>query len=116
MGFIVRRISPNEWRLVREVRLRALSDAPYAFDSTLEEESDRDDSFWKGAVERLAWFLAIDGKAPVGVVALLPAKPNRPETREVISVWVSPEHRVGGWVRPSSPPQSASHEQRAFAR
>lgn len=41
MAFTVRRLSPREWSLLREARLRALADAPYAFGSTFSEEVDR---------------------------------------------------------------------------
>ena len=96
MEFTVRRVELPDWRLVREVRLRALSDAPSAFGSTFEEEAEREDFFWKGTVERLAWFVAEDAGEPAGVIAVLPPEIHRQNRFEVISTWVAREHRGAG--------------------
>jgi pimeloyl-ACP methyl ester carboxylesterase len=42
----VRAFEPHEWRTYRELRLRALADAPDAFASTLAEEQRRSDAGW----------------------------------------------------------------------
>ncbi len=100
---VVRRLGPSDWALLRDVRLRALSDAPYAFGSTFEEESQRGDAWWKSSVERfewhegvtLAWFVAEEGDELVGIVAGLP--PNDEEDcPEIISMWVDPRRRGSG--------------------
>lgn len=96
MGFVVRHIGPPDWRLVRAARLRALEDAPYAFGSTFAEEIERDDSFWRSTVDRLAWFVALDGSEPAGVVAVLSAQRDRPDRLEIISTWVAAHHRRTG--------------------
>src|SRR5262245_50792262 len=43
---IVWRFSADEWRVYRDLRLRALADSPDAFGSTLAEETDRPDAEW----------------------------------------------------------------------
>jgi ribosomal protein S18 acetylase RimI-like enzyme len=50
----VRPVRAGEWEAYREVRLRALREAPYAFSTTYEEASQRDDDAWREATERIA--------------------------------------------------------------
>src|SRR4051794_36466500 len=42
----IRRVHPGEWRALRDLRLRALLDAPEAFGGTYEESSARPDERW----------------------------------------------------------------------
>lgn len=46
----VRPAEPNEWRTYRDVRLRALLDAPNAFGSTYEAEAGRTDELWAARI------------------------------------------------------------------
>ena len=50
----VRVIRDDEWEAYREVRLRALREAPYAFGTTYEEASRRDEGTWRKFTARLA--------------------------------------------------------------
>ncbi|HEY7659349.1 MAG TPA: GNAT family N-acetyltransferase [Actinomycetota bacterium] len=51
----VRAVVAGEWERVRDLRLRALADAPDAFGSTLELERDHDESAW------IAWVQGWEG-------------------------------------------------------
>lgn len=93
MAVIIR--SGAEWRVVRDVRLRALREAPYAFGSTFADEHVRDDAWWIATSGRLAWFVATDGDVPVGLIAGLPSSGDG-RTRDVISLWVAPAYRRAG--------------------
>jgi ribosomal protein S18 acetylase RimI-like enzyme len=42
----IRTLHPDDWPVYRDLRLRALADAPYAFCSTFAEESQRTDDAW----------------------------------------------------------------------
>lgn len=44
----VRRLRADEWKAFKELRLRALLDAPTAFGSTYEEQSRLGDDYWQG--------------------------------------------------------------------
>jgi len=50
----VRQFRPDEGLAYRDVRLRALSEAPEAFASTHEEESLQSDNFWRDLVRQTA--------------------------------------------------------------
>ena len=43
----VRRVGPQDWKVVRELRLSALIDAPAAFESTYEGEQGRPEEHWR---------------------------------------------------------------------
>lgn len=93
MSELVRRLGPEEWRLLREVRLRALAEAPYAFGSTREEDAAREDEWWVTSVTTLGWFVAMRGAAATGLVAAIPDESG---DHHVISTWVAPERRGSG--------------------
>src|SRR5699024_5249085 len=93
-------LAPDDWPIWRELRLRALEDAPEAFASTLAEVLERDtEEHWRaGVTAPMVPFVAeLDG-APAAMGRLMwPEDHDAPV--ELISVWVAPEHRgrgVGG--------------------
>jgi ribosomal protein S18 acetylase RimI-like enzyme len=105
---VVTAAGPDEWDLVREVRLAALADDPEAFCAVLEQEQRFDEAAWR---ERLSspgttWLLArveVTGGAAgvagevVGVVAGVVAVETLDEaTADLVSFWVRPEARGGG--------------------
>lgn len=94
MSELVRRLGTEEWRLLREVRLRALADAPYAFGSTREEEAAREDEWWVTSLTTLGWFVAMNGAEASGVIAAIPR--DESGDHHVISTWVAPERRGSG--------------------
>jgi GNAT superfamily N-acetyltransferase len=87
----------EDWERVRDVRIRALADAPFAYGSRLEEEQHRPESFWRSRLEReaAATFLAIDGDETVGLVRTFVA-PEDVTTAELVSMWVAPHARGQG--------------------
>jgi ribosomal protein S18 acetylase RimI-like enzyme len=84
----------------REVRLRALQDAPLAFGSTYARESQLSDEEWRQRVgtwngDRSVALLAWDGQRPCGIAAgYLHA--DRPSDAVLVSMWVAPTHRRQG--------------------
>jgi GNAT superfamily N-acetyltransferase len=99
----VRRIRADEWQALRELRLRALADAPDAFGAGLEDSQARPDAWWRdwarrGAEsEEAATFFAVDGERPVGMAGGFRHEPERSVT--VLAMWVAPEARRAGTGR-----------------
>ena len=91
----VERVGPDQWRALRDVRLRALADAPAAFLRTYDEEAALPDDEWRRrAVDRVSFLGWVDGEA-VGIVgAHVP--PGLDDAVELVAMWTSPEHRRHG--------------------
>lgn len=97
----LRRIQPGEGPQLREIRLRALADAPSAFASTYEEEVGRPASWWEEAAASraagslAATFVTAAHGAWGGLVGAF-RTPERHEHVHLVSLWVAPEHRRVG--------------------
>jgi len=79
---------------LRDVRLRALGDAPDAFGATLRQESEYDEGAWRRLGSMGAWWVACDGGADVGVIA--GGHHDDARVRWVYSMWVDEAHRGTG--------------------
>jgi GNAT superfamily N-acetyltransferase len=93
---MIRRLTLQDWALLRDARLAALADAPRAFGSSLAQEQEYTEARWRewaGGDERRAWFADIRDGTPHGLVlGLLPeAGPAR-----LHAMWVRPESRGQG--------------------
>ena len=88
----IRRVEPDEWRLLRDVRLRALAEAPYAFATTHSEAASQPDPYWHGMLRQPAW-IAEEKEEWLGMVR---ARPEDEETAHLISMWVDPAARGAG--------------------
>jgi ribosomal protein S18 acetylase RimI-like enzyme len=88
---LVRRVRLDEWPRLREIRLRALADAPYAFGVTHAESLTQPDSYWHSMVEQPAW-VAEDGDRWVGMVRVLAEE----GAAHLVSMWVDPDARRRG--------------------
>jgi ribosomal protein S18 acetylase RimI-like enzyme len=104
MDWRVRRIGPDEGDRLRDIRLRALRDAPGAFASSFEAESVRPRGAWEDAAA--AWsagtgaatFVAELGREWVGLTGAFRAA-DCTEMVELVSMWVAPGFRRRGVAR-----------------
>lgn len=90
----IRVLSPEEWRLWKSLRLRALADSPDAFGRTFEEESAFDDSVWIERLEGQSAIVAEDGE-PVGIGSVR-LKEDAPGRGQLFAMWVEPQARRRG--------------------
>jgi ribosomal protein S18 acetylase RimI-like enzyme len=84
----------------REVRLRALHDAPTAFSSTYADESRLTDTDWvqraeQWTGERSVGYLAMDAGSACGIAAGVLDQAN-PTRASLMSMWIAPTHRRRG--------------------
>ena len=84
----VRRATPDDWETLRDVRLRALRDAPLAFGSTYEREAAFDEGEWR-RIAGEATFLAGDAGMAGGFV-------NGPRRVRLWGMWIDPAARGRG--------------------
>lgn len=97
MSVEVVQANPEDWAEVREIRLRALTDAPDSFASRLADEQDRKESLWRDRLSSstASTFLALDEGDAVGLVTVF-RDPDDPAHAHLVSLWVSPERRRHG--------------------
>ena len=97
----VRRIRADEALQLRELRLAALADAPYAFTTKHEDMVDKPVAFWAERVatnaegDVLATFVAERDGEWVGMVAGVHPEPDDPQL-ELVAMWVAPAGRGTG--------------------
>ncbi|MGH9040596.1 MAG: GNAT family N-acetyltransferase [Acidimicrobiia bacterium] len=93
----VRRLAPDDVDILRDIRLRALRDAPDAFWITYEVEVAYGDEEWRRWLTTAALFVAeddADGPA-IGLAGGIADAKNAGEAL-LISMWVDPAHRGAG--------------------
>lgn len=87
-------LSSEDWRTWRDLRLRALAEAPYAFGSTLEAWESAPEERWR---ERLDLPDALNVIAKIDDEAVgMATGASFDGTLELISMWVAPEARGRG--------------------
>lgn len=95
----VRPVAPSEWSALREIRLRALADAPEAFGSTLQRERELPDAAWReratATADKQMWS-ARGGGEWIGLVGAVRGSDSQVE---LVSMWVDPAWRRRGVAR-----------------
>jgi GNAT superfamily N-acetyltransferase len=95
----IRRLVPDEWQLLRQVRLAALEESPAAFASGFEREAAFGETRWRFRLQTSAHFVAEREGELVGMARAVrhfdPDSDLRPEM-ELVSMWVARAHRRGG--------------------
>lgn len=100
MSVTVRRLYADDWKLGREIRLRALLDAPASFFRSYDQEVGLAEDVWRGRLantERVSLVAELDGRA-VGLVGAGPASVDERDDQAalMVSMWVEPESRGAG--------------------
>jgi predicted GNAT family acetyltransferase len=90
----LRRLEPDDWEVLRDVRLRALADSPDAFGSTLEREQPFPEKEWRRRLVRPV-FVVLDGDRPVAMAGAF----TDGGRVQVWGMWTDPEHRGRGHAR-----------------
>lgn len=86
-------ILPDQWRILKSLRLDALKDSPNAFLGNYDRESEWSPSQWRAECAASTWVSATVVETLVGVAKL--ARANDPDvTLHIESMWVNP-----GWRR-----------------
>ena len=97
----VRPFEAHEWRIYRELRLRALADSPDSFARTFAEEEGRTDDEWAQLLARSTSspssfpVIAEQAMRPVGI-AYGQIEAEDAELAHLFSMWVEPSARRSG--------------------
>ena len=92
----VARLKSDQWQMLKDLRLSALKDAPYAFGTTFAEAQARTDEYWREMAkdhatdDDRAYFIAYHNKLPSGMAGCYH---TRPDTAVLTAMWVAPEVR-----------------------
>lgn len=89
------RLREDDWRTLRDVRLRALTEAPYAFWATHADEAAQTESQWRKFLRVAAFHVARRDGQIVGIAAAL-AHQGAADEPELIAMWVAPHDRRRG--------------------
>jgi ribosomal protein S18 acetylase RimI-like enzyme len=101
---VIREVLADDWMVMRDIRLEALREAPYAFGSTYAREAPLTEGQWRGrisdrAVTYLAYLPAIAGPAGIAGVYVEDGASEDLDSgedssrAELISMWVRPSAR-----------------------
>jgi GNAT superfamily N-acetyltransferase len=94
-GMVVREIGADEWETLRDVRLAALKEAPYAFGSTYAQEAPFTEEQWRGRINArsVTFFANIAADAePAGLAGVY----EEDGAADLVSMWVRPVARGRG--------------------
>jgi GNAT superfamily N-acetyltransferase len=97
----IKPILPEHWPVLKDIRLRALTDAPGAFGTTLAEAQAYLDKEWQARAQRFSEMPAATGgiayldDVPCGMASAFPSTENT-HTAGMTAFWVAPEHRGQG--------------------
>lgn len=86
-------LSPDDWAVFRDVRLRALADAPGAFGSVLADWADASEDAWRRRLEGVP--LNLVARRGDDVVGMASGALDG-DHAELISMWVDPAVRGAG--------------------
>ena len=87
----LRRLGPDDWEVLRDVRLRALAESPDAFGSTVGREREFDEKEWRRRLVRPVYAVPVDGR-PVAMAGAF----TDDGRVQVWGMWTDPAHRARG--------------------
>lgn len=92
-------LTEDDWKLLQDLRLRALEESPDAFLSKADTGRAGDEAHWRGRCTRDVWVVARTGRQVIGIACSNQDSEQPPYSRHIESVWVDPEHREKGVLR-----------------
>jgi ribosomal protein S18 acetylase RimI-like enzyme len=95
----IKLLAPDDWRMLRDIRLHALQDSPDLFLASYATESGHDEAYWRSEFGRGDWNIAIDQGRSVGLLGCT-LDAGVPGGRHYLEyLWVAPEWRNKGVAR-----------------
>jgi len=94
MDVTLRRLTPEDWALLRETRLRALAADPHVFGSSFAQEKERGEEVWRGWLENpdAAIFGVFDAEGSIAGMTGIAVSKDDP-AKVIAKMW-------GSWLRP----------------
>jgi ribosomal protein S18 acetylase RimI-like enzyme len=109
-GFVpgIVQLGPDQWHVLRDIRLSALKDSPHAFLATYEDEARyeteaqeaqqdrRSEAKWRAEFEHGDWFTSTIDDVHSGLLCITREAGAPPDECFLESLWVPPERRREG--------------------
>src|SRR6266566_2362799 len=92
----IRLLSQHEWRMLQDVRLSALQEAPHAFLSTYEREKSFCEDQWRAEFVRGDWRIGIREIRPISLLGATRGPDTPTDECYLEYMWVAPEYRRSG--------------------
>lgn len=94
MDITLRRLMPEDWALLRDIRLRALESDPHVFGSSFAQEKDASEDIWRGRLESpdVAVFGVFDAAGDIAGMTGIAVGKDDP-AKATAKLW-------GSWLRP----------------
>ena len=88
--------SSNDAGRLRDLRLRALADAPYAFGADYKVESEKPIEYWQDYLKNTDWCFAVIDGVDIGLLAVDKADADRNSDCWMASWWLEEAYRGQG--------------------
>lgn len=92
----LRKLHPDDWEKLRDIRLRAVKDSPQAFGDTVEETNSRTEAVERAWIANAHIYVIEDKGVPVSAATL---RKDTDGVWEINAVWTDPAHRQKGLSR-----------------
>ena len=92
----IKLLVPDEWPVLRDMRLRAFRDSPHSFLATYENEKDFDEQKWRAEFGRGDWTVSIQDAERAGIVGCTREVGMSAHERYLEYLWVAPRWRNKG--------------------
>lgn len=89
-------LAPDEWLILKNIRLSALRDSPNAFLSTYEREKEYQERKWREEFSRGEWSVGIEKDTPISLVGVTRETDSPTGQCYLEYLWVLPAFRRSG--------------------
>ena len=99
-GIYIRPFEPDEWELLKDMRLHALKSSPEVYCGNYEDSASRDDQRWKDSItdENTGIFGLFDQDKLIGITGVVTSREN-PKHAIFVMTFIEPEYRGRGLTK-----------------
>ena len=92
----IKRLGRDEWNVLRDLRLTALTESPENFLATAAGEDLYSTEQWVAEFDQGSWFICEDGSEPVGLIGIAYESEKPYDGYNLEYLWVEPGSRNSG--------------------
>jgi ribosomal protein S18 acetylase RimI-like enzyme len=92
----IKQLVPDEWQVLRDMRLAALRESPHSFLSTYEKEKAFDEPKWRAEFDRGDWNVSVQDSESAGIVGCTREAETPIHECYLEYIWVVPHWRNKG--------------------